>query len=253
MMLERVKSGVIGLDEILGGGFIKNTVNAVVGGIGCGKTIFCMNYILEGLENGEKCMYASPDLEVNEFLRLAKSLQWDFSKYAENGQLNIMKVMAQDIASLIKMVFEYDRVVIDALSPLVVDVESEERKEISWFLKNLKSKGTALITVEEPLRLNADLILLLADSVINLRYTGYGGSFSRTLRVLKHRMSWHADGVYPFCIIEGAGIVIDEKRGEGFEAGELDLPERTMEKIRELCRKGVLTAEDFEKIKRRIS
>ncbi len=214
-MLERIKSGVIGLDEILGGGFIKNTVNAVVGGIGCGKTIFCMNYLLEGLENGERCMYASPDLDVDDFLRLADSMLWDFSKYIDNGQLSIMTVMAEDAASFLQMAFEYDRVAVDALSPLVVDVEAEGRKEIGWLLKNLKSKGTALITVEEPLRQNADLVLLLADCVVSLRYTGYGGPFSRTLRVIKHRMSWHGDGVYPFYIIEGAGIVIDEKGERG--------------------------------------
>uniref|UniRef100_A0A7C3MAB8 Circadian clock protein KaiC n=1 Tax=Archaeoglobus fulgidus TaxID=2234 RepID=A0A7C3MAB8_ARCFL len=252
-MLERVKSGVIGLDELLGGGFIRNTVNAVVGGTGCGKTIFCMNYILEGLENGEKCIYASPDLDVNEFLRLSKSLWLDFSKYTENGQLSIVKLIAEEITSLIQMAFEYDRIVVDALSPLVVDIESEDRKEISWLLSNLKSKGTAVITVEEPLRQNADLLLFLADSVINMRYTGYGGPYSRTLRVLKHRMSWHADGVYPFYIIEGMGIVIDEKRSDGFEVEELNLPERAMERIRELCRRGVLTSEDFEKIRRRVS
>jgi len=158
-MLERVKSGVIGLDELLGGGFIRNTVNAVVGGTGCGKTIFCMNYILEGLENGEKCIYASPDLDVNEFLRLSKSLWLDFSKYTENGQLSIVKLIAEEITSLIQMAFEYDRIVVDSLSPLVVDIESEDRKEISWLLSNLKSKGTAVITVEEPLRQNADLLL----------------------------------------------------------------------------------------------
>jgi KaiC/GvpD/RAD55 family RecA-like ATPase len=235
------------------GGFIKNTVNAVVGGMGCGKTIFCMNYLLEGLENGEKCMYASPDLDVDEFLRLAESMHWDFSKYIDNGQLNIMTVVAEDAASFIKMAFEYDRVAVDALSPLVIDVEAGSRKEIGWLLKNLKSKGTALITVEEPLRQNADLLLLLADSVISLRYTGYGGPFSRTLRVLKHRMSWHGDGVYPFYIIEGAGIVIDEKRGEGFELEEeMNLPERAKEKIAEMCKKGTLTLEDISKIKRRI-
>ncbi len=251
-MLQRINSGVFGLDEILGGGFVKNTVNAVVGGPGCGKTIFCMNYLLEGLENGEKCLYASPDLEVEDFLRMAESMHWDLSKYLENKQLNIEKVIAEDTASLLNMAFEYDRVVVDSFSPLVVDVETGGRKEISWLLRNLRSKGTAVVTVEEPVRQNADLILLLADSVINLKYTGYGGPFSRTLRVLKHRMSWHGEGVYPFYIIEGVGVVIDEKRGEGFEVDDLNLPDRAKERISELCRKGSLTMEDILKIKRRI-
>ncbi|WP_202320131.1 RAD55 family ATPase [Archaeoglobus neptunius] len=252
-MNRRIMSGIYGLDKILGGGFIENTVNAVLGGPGSGKTIFCMNFILEGLENGNRCLYASPDLDADDFLRLAASMYWDLSGYLENGQLEVEMLSQEDVPNLLKNVLRYDRIVVDSISPIVVDMDSKERKNLNWFLKNLKANGTALITVEEPVYRSEEIVVFLADSIINLKYTGYGGPYSRTLRVLKHRMSWHGEGVYPFYIINGVGIVVDERRGEGFEVEELDLPEIAMEKIRDLCRRGALTREDVEKIKRRVA
>lgn len=255
----RVNSGVFGLDEVLEGGFVKNTVNAVLGSTGCGKTIFCLNYILEGLEKGEKCAYVSFDLEVEDFLRIAKSMRWDLRKDIESGNLKVQCFYAEESAlineELIKILEKFERVVIDSFSPLVVSMNSRARGEINWFFRHMRRSSTALITIEEPLmgfEANYNLPLYLADSVISLKTTGYSEPYGRTLRVIKHRMSSHLEDVFPYSIVEGVGIVVELKRGESFEVEDLCLSQRAMEKVRRLCREGYLTREDVEKIKRRI-
>ncbi|MEM4679227.1 MAG: ATPase domain-containing protein, partial [Candidatus Jordarchaeales archaeon] len=47
-MIERVKTGIPGLDEITNGGFVKGTNILVTGGAGTGKTIFCMQFLYYG-------------------------------------------------------------------------------------------------------------------------------------------------------------------------------------------------------------
>jgi len=71
-----------------------------------------------------------------------------------------------------------------------------------------------LITLEEPL--NGDLNdpsitvpVFLGDSVIHMKNIGYGEAFNRTLRIIKHRGSWHAEGIFPYRILKGLGIVIE--------------------------------------------
>ncbi|MET1124123.1 MAG: RAD55 family ATPase [Archaeoglobaceae archaeon] len=261
--MERIPTGIFGFDELLFGGFVKNTVNAVFGTVGCGKTIFSIQFLLEGLESGQHGVYASFDLEKDELVRIAKSLGWDLEKYIENGLLRVGKFYVEDSfvgSDLVKFVSGRDiRIVVDSFTPLVANVESSRvRNEVNWFFKNLRECGTAVVTIEEPLvgvaDGNVNIPLFLADSVIYLKNVGYGEVYSRTLRILKHRMSPHFDGVFPFSIIEGAGIVVEEKRTEGFDAevDDLPIPERCKEKLKKLCREGMLKREELEKIRKRL-
>ena len=48
MEAHKVKSGIPGLDTMLGGGFSKNSVVAVAGGTGSGRTIFCSQFLASG-------------------------------------------------------------------------------------------------------------------------------------------------------------------------------------------------------------
>ena len=58
---QRIKLGIDGLDEMLGGGLIKNSVTGIIGTYGTGKTTFAINFIFEGLKKGETCIFISLD------------------------------------------------------------------------------------------------------------------------------------------------------------------------------------------------
>ena len=261
--MTRIQSGVFGLDELLYGGFVKNTVNALIGTTGCGKTIFSIQYLLEGLEAGERGVYVSIDLTEEEFIRIAESMGWDLEKYVRTGQLKIGQFYVKDASfldsDLIKFVRGKDlRIVIDSFSPLIASADYSSRSSVGFFFKTLREYGTALVTLEEPFigepSALSNISLFLADSVIQLKNVGYGELYSRTLRIVKHRMSKHADGVYPYMIIEGAGIIIEEKRCEGFtpELDDLPLSNIAKHEITKMAEKGFLTHQDIEKIKRRV-
>ncbi|MEM0350987.1 MAG: RAD55 family ATPase, partial [Archaeoglobaceae archaeon] len=169
MITMRVKTGIFGLDELLDGGFVKNTVNAVIGSAGCGKTIFCLNFILEGLENGDRCAYISFDLETEDFIRITRSMRWDLKDYLDSEKLRVEHFYAEESSiineKLFNIVEKFDRVVIDSFSPLVVSMDSKARSEINWFFKNMRKSSTSLITIEEPLMgfdAESNLLLYLA-------------------------------------------------------------------------------------------
>jgi len=259
----RISTGICGLDPLLGGGFIERSVNAVIGTTGCGKTIFCLNFLLEGLDLGEKCVYVSFDLEKDDFLRLAESMHWDLSDSIATQKLTLKNFCAENMGmvnELLSFVKGCDRVVIDSFSPMVAQVDYSSRYELSVFFKELKKETRSiLITLEEPtygVDPSQNVVMSLVDSLIALKYTGYEEPFNRVMRIIKHRMSWHAEGLYPYSIVEGIGIVLEERRGEPIEdVSDFDkfgLPETALTKIRKLCENGYLTIEDIEKIKRRI-
>ena len=56
---QRSSSGVPGLDEVLDGGFIANRVYLIEGNPGAGKTTLALQFLLEGLERGERGLFIS--------------------------------------------------------------------------------------------------------------------------------------------------------------------------------------------------
>ncbi|MBW1730005.1 MAG: hypothetical protein JRJ75_03880 [Deltaproteobacteria bacterium] len=57
MQPQRIPSGIPGLDEILHGGFIPGRSYLIVGSPGTGKTIFSLQWLLEGTRRNETSLY----------------------------------------------------------------------------------------------------------------------------------------------------------------------------------------------------
>lgn len=223
VIVMRIPTGIYGLDELLGGGYIKNSVNIVLGSTGTGKTIFALQYILKGLEEGKKAIYVSFDMEREDVIGAARSLGWvEIEDYINDEMLLINKFYAENVTylnnNLLNFIIENadgeTRIAIDSFTPLIASLSYEMRNDVNWFFARLKEYGTALISLEEPL--SGDLTepsvvipLFLGDSVIQLKSLGYGEAFNRTLRIVKHRRSWHAEGVFPYRILDGIGIYVE--------------------------------------------
>ncbi len=222
---ERVKTGIFGLDELLGGGFRPNTVNIVLGSAGVGKTIFALQFLLRGLEDDEKGIFVSFDMNESSVIDLASSMGWDeITEYIDEGKLLIGgNFHVEDIVYLNSELLDFIlsnasddnvRIVVDSFTPLIASLSFEMRKDVNWFFSKLREAGTSVITLEEPLdgNLNNPSItvpVFLGDSVIHMKNIGYGEAFNRTLRIIKHRGSWHAEGIFPYRILRGLGIVVE--------------------------------------------
>ena len=80
---ERVSTGIPKLDKMLGGGLLRGRTYLVTGETGVGKTILSLRFLLEGLRNGEQCIYVSLDERIDGVLRGALSLGWNFWDYID--------------------------------------------------------------------------------------------------------------------------------------------------------------------------
>src|SRR3977135_4493366 len=56
---ETIGTGSTGLDDILGGGFDADRVYLVEGRPGTGKTTLALQFLLEGVRQGERCVYVT--------------------------------------------------------------------------------------------------------------------------------------------------------------------------------------------------
>jgi len=219
-MIERVTSGIPGLDKLISGGFVKNSINMISGATGTCKTIFGLQYIWHGLQKGENGVYISLEQEPEDIFADVEYFGWDFKKYIKTKKCIIQYMPTWDLSELPLMVIDKinevkaKRFVLDTLSLVCSELEpARMRTEISEFLNKLKHSGaTSLLTNEIPEGSKAlstfGIEEFLVDGVILLNYLEFvAGGSPRSLIIRKMRRTSHGSDIYPIEITK-KGIVI---------------------------------------------
>ncbi len=220
MYSERIKTGIPGLDSLLGGGFLKGHTILVTGPAGAGKTIFSCQFIWEGLQKGENCMYITFEEIPEEIKHDALAFGWDFEKYEKKGKLIITHkdpFQTTDITTRLENEIirqKITRVVVDSVSLLgLYFKESHDiRRELYKLICALKAtNATSVLTSEtkEDLEFAPRFGVeeYVADASIILFFTGIGESGFRSMQVRKMRNTKHSTNTHPFEIAD-RGLVI---------------------------------------------
>lgn len=228
MKVERVNTGIDGLDELIEGGLPQNSVTLVSGGAGCGKTIFCNQFLWKGLQNGESVRYISLEEPVDDVLDDAAVFGWDFKQYEDSDQYKISYVKPtsgsrgfidkiNDLASEGNI----ERLVIDSISVMLGSyggTQAKKRDNLYDLLRSIKNAGPTTVMTSEIPENNEDALSrygvseFVCDGVIVLYYTGVGEGSFRNIEVRKMRRTEHVPGTHPFKITEN-GIEITSSPG----------------------------------------
>lgn len=222
----RVKTGIVGLDEMLQGGLPEGHIAVVMGSFGTGKTTFGLQYLVEGLRNSEPCLFISLEEDKDSVIANAKGFGWDVTPALEAKKLGIFKLEPSDAKTTVTRIksdlpkfvktFGAKRVVIDSVSLLnmMFEDEAERRSNLFNLCQLLRSTGaTTLLTAEvkdeNPRSSRDGLAEYTADGVILLQSEEPkdGGEVQLTVRILKMRRSPHSRRVKPYSITD-KGIVV---------------------------------------------
>jgi KaiC domain protein len=225
---ERMKVGILGLDEMLGGGLIPASICAIIGTYGTGKTTFSLQFIWEGLKKGEHIIYISLEEREERIIEYMLQKGWDIKPFL-NKSLFILKLdptdfnvannrIKNELPKLIKRV-NANRVVIDPISLFedLFDSDVVRRQEMFRFVEGMRDqKCTIMMTSEtdkdNPFSSRHALIEYLADTVILLRYVRPSDltDVHLALEVVKMRMSAHSREIKPYEIQQDQVLVYSE-------------------------------------------
>jgi KaiC domain protein len=228
MSEERMKVGIIGLDDMLGGGLIPGSICAIIGTYGTGKTTFSLQFIWEGLKKGEHIIYISLEEREDRILEYMQQKDWDVKPFL-NKSLFVIKLdptdfnlannrIKNELPRLIKQVNAH-RVVIDPISLFedLFESDSVRRQEMFRFVEGMRDqKCTIMMTSEtdkdNPFSSRHSLIEYLADTVILLRYVRPSDltDVHLALEVVKMRMSAHSREIKPYEIQQDQVLVYSE-------------------------------------------
>ena len=228
MSAERVKVGILGLDDMLGGGLIPGSICAIIGTYGTGKTTFSLEFVWEGLKKGENIIYISLEEREDRILTYMKQKGWDITPFL-NKSLFVLKLDPTDFNvannriknELPKLIEEVkaSRVVIDPISLFedLFNTDSERRQEMYRFMEGLRDRDCTIMLTSETHRDNVfssrhGLIEYLSDTVILLRYVRPSDltDVHLALEVVKMRMSSHSREIKPYEIEQDQVMVYSE-------------------------------------------
>lgn len=220
--LEKISSGISGLDEITGGGLPKGRPTLVCGNAGCGKTLMAMEFLVRGaVEHNEPGVFMSFEENETELTTNVASLGFDLDALAARKKIVLDYVRIE--RNEIQETGEYDleglfirlnhaidsigakRVVLDTIEGLFAALPNHSilRAELRRLFRWLKDKGvSAIITAErgDGLLTRHGLEEYVADCVILLDHRVNEQLSTRRLRVVKYRGSVHGTNEYPFLI-----------------------------------------------------
>lgn len=213
-MVMRVSTGVPRLDSLLEGGFPQNSITMVTGGTGTGKTIFCLQFLWEGLQKGEPCVYLSLEEDAEEIKADARQFGWDLESYEKKGLFRIMfhDPFETDVSSVLVNQIEYikaKRLVVDSISMMGLYMKDQAtvRKQLGKLMKSVKNAGCTSVVTSEIMEDSKALSRFgveefVVDGVIIMNYLGIGEETNRSIQIRKMRRTKHGKDIYPFKIAE---------------------------------------------------
>lgn len=205
--MDRVRTGIEGLDQLLYGGFLRGDAVLVAGAPGTGKTSLGMQFLFNGITKyNEPGLFITFEEFPDRIYRDADNFGWDFRRLEDEGKLRVLftspEVLQRDILQerglVREMISELGarRVVVDSISNIhsVTENPLAFREAVYGLVNALKAESlTALLTRElvEEEEAGSGPEEFVADALIRLTRTYVAAHRMRYLEVLKSRGTPH--------------------------------------------------------------
>ncbi|WP_410766695.1 KaiC domain-containing protein [Haloferax sp. DFSO60] len=185
--IDRIDTGIEGLDDMILGGVPKRSLMVTIGSAGTGKTTFGLQFLYEAMKNGGSGVYITLEESRRRILDTAEEKGWPFGEYEDDGQLAIVDLDPVEMANSLSSIrndlprlvddFGADRLVLDSVSLLemMYDHPSKRRSEVFNFARALKDAGVTTMLTSEASRENPyasrhGIVEYLSDAVFILQY-----------------------------------------------------------------------------------
>ncbi len=221
----RQETGVVGLDEILGGGLPSNRLYVIEGDPGSGKTTLALQFLLEGVRRGQKCLYITLSETLDELRDVAASHGWTLEglcvleldkiaeKLAEEANYTVYHASDVELGETLKRIrVEVERtsparVALDSVSELKIlsQTSVRYRREILALKQFFAGRKCTVLILDDLTTFEGEQQLQsIAHGVIRMeREPREYGTTRRQIQIAKMRAVQFADGRHDFVLKKG--------------------------------------------------
>ena len=249
------QTGVSGLDEVLTGGYPSNRAHLIEGKPGSGKTTLGMQFLLQGVREGERCLYITLSETKRELRAVAETHGWSLEGVSifelvppelsldPRQQQTLLYASDLELGETVQMAIQEierlkpQRIVFDSLSEirLLSQGPLRYRRQV-LALKHFFLLHDATVLMLDDLTSDHDDLNLhsISHGVIRLENTaGQYGPERRRLRVIKMR-GMQFDGGYHDYVLRKGGLVLYPRLEPGEEEGSYTGPAQAQSGVPEL-------------------
>lgn len=272
-VMDRCPSGIIGFDRMCRGGFIRNSVNLIVGGPGSGKSTFLLKFLWEGVTKfGENGIYCSFEPDIIDTLNDGMNYGWDFTRLSNEGRIKFLKFsphtsideLKRELTSTVSK-NHIKRICFDPISIVAMNLSDQGKiREMIFELTSLmkRLKVTTLLA-DESLEgdgmtqtmvgewTKSDVLRFLSDSVTILYETGIAGKEDRAVRITKMRRTNHFRKPAPMKIADkGIEVLFENPNDEIKKAHAKEVLTKNEEEIKnddELKKQKLLEQQELQR------
>jgi circadian clock protein KaiC len=220
-VITKMLTGIQGFDEITDGGLPRGRTTLVMGGPGCGKTVFALQALVNGARRTKEAgLFVAFEESTRQIIANAATFGWDLPALEKKklffldarlapevvkagefdlvGMLSLLRAKAEEIHA--------KRVVFDGIDVLLalLDDPVAERREIYRLRDWLSQTGLTGIITQKVSGSEVDrrygFLQFMVDCVVVLRHQVTDGSAFRNLRVVKYRGSGFAGDEFPITL-----------------------------------------------------
>jgi circadian clock protein KaiC len=213
--VERLKTGISSLDDLLGLGIPLGSSLLVSGVAGTGKTILLLDFIYRGALKGQKGILFSFEETIERLHAAAKAFGWDLQSFIDQGLIEVVFIPQPDImveAGLVMIEQRVNalgakRVAIDSISVFLHKVrDPQSAREKVFQLASIVQNARAVGFLATDIAYGAGTISrfgveeTVVDGVILLTSTSEGLERQRYLEIYKLRQTAHLKGRHSIVI-----------------------------------------------------
>jgi len=236
--IDRIQTGIPGLDAILKGGIPRRNVVLLSGGPGTGKSIFGYQYLFNGLTRGQSgVLVALEEHPVQVRLSMAQ-FGWNVTLYEEKGKFALVDAFTAGIGEAAKrekyvvkapddfqMLIDVlrsaikdvgaERVVVDSVTTLYITKPALARSMVLQLKKVLSGLGCTSILISQVSVTERGFggpgVEHAADGIIRLDLDEMSGELKRSIIIWKMRGTAHSMKRHPFDITDKGLIIKPEE------------------------------------------
>ena len=222
---KRCSTGVPGLDDVLHGGLPCDRLHLLDGHPGVGKTTLALQFLLEGVRGGERCLYVTLSETKEELDAVADSHGWSLdgidiielsqieSALTSQSQNTLFQPAEVELGNLSKLLLERieqiqpQRIVLDSLSEMRLLAQSalRYRRQILSFKQRFASLACTVLLLDDRSAVGPDVQVqsivhgMISMHVLPLKF----GINRRYLSVVKMRGAQFQEGQHDYAIHRG--------------------------------------------------
>ena len=231
--MRRIKTGIQGFDEMICGGLFAGRTYVLKGGPGSGKTIFGVQFLLEGVRNGENVLYITLEESKEELFENMLNFNWnlrheekfhlyDASPTAFEGWklyseefINTGKISLKDFCCATRETIERikpTRLVVDPITifELIYSSEVDLRIDLISLLRLFKEYNITVLLISEA-KADVQTEEYLASGVFELRTYEIHGTIIKGILIKKLRGSKFDEAIRPYGITDKGFVVFNNE------------------------------------------